>query len=203
VVDTIGGYDLGFPGQQWDAESGLWHNGFRHYEPSLGRYIQSDPIGLAGGINTYAYVSGNPVKFFDPLGLDKCTCPSPSSIDEQVRGTMRKGPYTVEQAARETTWRVNNASNREMVTDLQITLIGTLLTRGRYNRGAGAAGAAGVGYTILTRDAMNPRDYVRPGESETTEFFNHGSHMQMVSERFDPDGKSMGREVIEDCRTGG
>lgn len=69
LVDQIGGYRLGFPGQSLDAESGLWHNGFRDYDASLGRYIQSDPIGLAGGISTFGYVSGDPLHGVDPNGL--------------------------------------------------------------------------------------------------------------------------------------
>jgi RHS repeat-associated protein len=71
VLDQIGGYNLGYPGQYHDVESGLWHNGFRDYEPTLGRYIQSDPIGLAGGVSTYGYVGGDPVGFIDPLGLSE------------------------------------------------------------------------------------------------------------------------------------
>jgi RHS repeat-associated protein len=62
-------FNLRFPGQFYDAESGVHYNMQRDYLPGIGRYAQSDPIGLAGGINTYSYALNQPTKYTDPSGL--------------------------------------------------------------------------------------------------------------------------------------
>ena len=70
-TDAITGTEslsLRFPGQFFDPETGFHQNGFRDYDPRLGRYLQSDPIGLDGGLNAYAYVGGDPINLIDPAG---------------------------------------------------------------------------------------------------------------------------------------
>ncbi len=58
-----------YPGQLYDVESGLHYNYFRDYEAATGRYVESDPIGLRGGNNTYSYVRSAPLTSFDKFGL--------------------------------------------------------------------------------------------------------------------------------------
>ena len=62
---------LRFPGQYFDDETGLHYNWHRYYNPATGRYISSDPIGLAGGINTFGYVGQNPLSYYDDDGLSR------------------------------------------------------------------------------------------------------------------------------------
>ncbi|MDV3441547.1 RHS repeat-associated core domain-containing protein [Pseudomonas otitidis] len=66
TIDVI----LRFPGQIADAHSALYYNYFRDYDPETGRYVESDPIGLDGGLNTFGYVGANPTTVYDSFGLD-------------------------------------------------------------------------------------------------------------------------------------
>jgi len=61
--------NLRLPGQYFDRETGLHYNYFRDYDPGTGRYVESDPIGLAGGLNLYGYANQNPLGYSDRLGL--------------------------------------------------------------------------------------------------------------------------------------
>ncbi|MDR3429664.1 RHS repeat-associated core domain-containing protein [Silvimonas sp.] len=84
-------YNLRFPGQYWDAEGYRAYNYNRDYDATTGRYVESDPIGLAGGgFSTYAYTSGNPTGYIDPLGLAG-TIPGPR-VAGNLYGAPKFGP---------------------------------------------------------------------------------------------------------------
>jgi len=88
-------YNLRFPGQIAMSETGNRQNGFRVYESFTGRYLQSDPVGIVGGVNTYAYGYDNPVGFYDPSGLTSIQVNVASGmmlVDPEVKG---RPPYSI------------------------------------------------------------------------------------------------------------
>jgi RHS repeat-associated protein len=93
TTGTASDPDLRFPGQWNEAGSGLLHNWHRDYDPTLGRYIEADPLGIAAGQSLYGYVSQDPVNLIDPLGLDD----EPAYLDQNLSAEERE-----ESARRET-----------------------------------------------------------------------------------------------------
>lgn len=89
-------YNLRFPGQIYDPQAGQHQNVFRDYDPAIGRYFESDPIGLHGGINTYAYVSGNPMSLMDPVALYCLTDAQINGIAGSAGGALAGGAALAE-----------------------------------------------------------------------------------------------------------
>jgi len=82
-------YNLRFPGQYYDQETGKHYNYFRDYDSTIGRYVESDPAGLRAGSNTFSYVNGNPLGEFDRKGLvatfKNCRAKQRSAIERAER----------------------------------------------------------------------------------------------------------------------
>ncbi|MES9976471.1 MAG: RHS repeat-associated core domain-containing protein [Candidatus Thiodiazotropha sp.] len=85
-------FNLRYPGQYHDRESGYYYNYFRDYDPATGRYVQSDPVGLDGGLNTYSYVGNNPLIRIDQAGLDWIYSQSTGNLFYQPLTNQGGGP---------------------------------------------------------------------------------------------------------------
>lgn len=88
-------FDMRFPGQRYDSATGLNYNYFRDYDPSVGRYVQSDPLGLAAGPSTYGYANGMPTGAYDPFGLKAIRQPSSPPRPGEVGTTRCEGGSVV------------------------------------------------------------------------------------------------------------
>jgi len=90
---------LRFPGQYADRETGLVSNGFRDYDPVVGKYVETDPTGLIAGLNLYGYVKASPLDKFDSFGLDEIAVNFYNSgarhVGISVNGGQSSGYYPV------------------------------------------------------------------------------------------------------------
>ncbi|MDN4628106.1 RHS repeat-associated core domain-containing protein [Erwinia sp. PsM31] len=84
--------NLRFQGQYLDRESGLYYSLFRYYDPVSGRFTQPDPIGLAGGINTHAYVT-DPITFVDPFRWKGCSVREGDGITHDIQLVLMHKHY--------------------------------------------------------------------------------------------------------------
>ena len=98
--------DLRFPGQWFQLEAGLHYNWHRHYDPSLGRYTQPDPLGFVDGPSVYGYARGNPYRYVDPDGrnpagvcaLVPAACGT--AIEKTVEVCLAIGTYIITQMSK-------------------------------------------------------------------------------------------------------
>lgn len=114
TASTVNAIDMNlrFPGQYWDREFNTHHNLNRDYKPQIGRYIQSDPIGVDGGIGFYLYVNANPMGLIDSLG-DQAQClPNPQPCYQFVV-TMQQliGAACTAAIVAVSTWMLSNSNN--------------------------------------------------------------------------------------------
>jgi len=137
-------YILRFPGQVADQEPGLRYNYYRDYDARRGRYTESDPIGLHGGTNTYAYADGSPAGFVDPLGLDPAqgTQTSCQNLAESLGfGPNFQAPSSSPPPVIDDSWSIG--------TGVTLATNGTLVLRGYVGvAGSRVIGGRSVGATM-------------------------------------------------------
>ncbi|WP_225209711.1 RHS repeat-associated core domain-containing protein [Xanthomonas bonasiae] len=166
-------FDMRFPGQRYDSAMGFNQNYFRDYDPATGRYGQSDPIGLVGGVSTYSYVASKPLLQVDLLGLDGGLVCGPaddsgSDCSRTAPGAWRgrkSFPDSVRQSTRQVLSRdeadaINTLNGR--ISSLMCGAVGVMTAR------TGVWGGLGIG--LACGEALSQaKDAVHAGDILHTE----------------------------------
>ena len=151
---TVFAYNLRLPGQYFDGETGLNYNMARDYDPAVGRYVESDPVGLRGGsYSTYAYAGGNPLTLSDPLGLSTFVN-FPSDKEAVMKAAIEQAKQTVRNCKGKTGC-FDDGGRDKIIKNLDATTY-------KYDPGFPACGASNTGshsilgnVTIVGPDAFN------------------------------------------------
>jgi len=126
-------YDFRFPGQVWNNETQTAYNYLRDcYDPATGRFCQSDPIGLVGGLNTYAYVDSDPIAFTDESGLSKRGAPNQPYANQVIANVTANSLITqIRQYQPNFTYPVASAPGQGGYTPLMIRNLQQILLQAR------------------------------------------------------------------------
>ncbi len=193
-------YNLRFPGQYFDAESGLHYNYYRDYDPHTGRYLEPDPIGMAGGINPYAYALVNPVAYVDPFGLSACTdfIDALTTLWALSSSSMAMGREMINR--RNTTLSTSDGFKNELVAGGQ----GGAVSRHIYGHAGSVLAApfgpgAGVSYAHQAIDYFQRFDKGR-NQAETDAEIADDRAARRVAETLD---EAMQKRVNAEKQTGG
>jgi RHS repeat-associated protein len=204
---------LRYPGQVYDAETGLHSNGHRDYDPRLGRYVESDPIGLAGGINTYVYAGNNPVNAIDPLGLD----PKSNEDDAEALPTIdiagqqnvvEAGVFDIFRLFKSGTKVQKHAGNIPVLRQQYIDAVGGLAGKVPGMRAAGRSPEEIARALHAERRALGEQFKNLTPESKRLEIYER--NMQLYGDKLGPSidwlraqGKSWEQIIESATRTGG
>ncbi len=184
TTNTIGGLNLGFPGQYYDSETGLWYNWHRYYDASVGRYIQSDPVGMEGGLNTYNYALNNPAALIDPSGLAPCGCEMPYTPESghavADSADVHYGPLSVEQAEDINRKAAEQANNNQLFIGGLGVGVGFITSPFVSPAGGAAISSGFVAAGWLYGSAMASSRLAQTGDVSYTVKFTHGSHVTNV-----------------------
>ena len=154
------------PGQYYDQESNLYYNFARHYNPQTGRYIESDPLGIVGGLNLYGYANNNPLVYIDPYGLyswgnfvDDASTASAGFGDTLSFGVTRLIRYYFDIG------EVNTCSNLYTTASIVGTIWGLAIGRAPAAIGSGIKGTTTVSRWGRPVDSLRPGNWVMQGDA--------------------------------------